>query len=258
MFRTLLIALATYTRLPLPPIRDWKPEDANRSLKGFTFVGIVVGCIAACTYILSNYLFGPMLGVVLSVASSALVTGCFHEDGFADMLDGFGGGATQEKILEIMKDSRNGTFGTIGLIFLILVKIAGLYVILPERSSVESAMMVLLVMLIINTLPRAVSASVVYVLPYVRKDGSGKLNFLPRTQNNGWIPLWIVGILPLAFTTALEPRCLLILPVLALVALAFGTYIKKRIGGYTGDCLGALEQICELAVILTILIILRF
>src|ERR1700730_6921729 len=108
-------AVMFLTRLPVPGRIDHSPAMLQKSARYFSWIGILVGIIVAVCFICCKQLFSSSLAILLSMIVSILTTGAFHEDGFADVCDGFGGGWTKEKILLIMKDSRLGTFGVIGL-----------------------------------------------------------------------------------------------------------------------------------------------
>ena len=111
----LLVALMFFTRIPMP---RWVPFDEarlNGASRYFPLVGLLVGAVAALVYGVAVNLWSPALALVLATAATVLLTGAFHEDGFADVCDGFGGGWDREQVLSIMKDSRIGTYGTVGL-----------------------------------------------------------------------------------------------------------------------------------------------
>ena len=115
-------ALLFYTRIPCPKNIDHNPDYLNKASRYFPLVGWIVGGISFSVYYLSSFLFPSQIAIVLSIIAGILVTGAFHEDGFADVCDGFGGGWTKEKILLIMKDSSIGAYGAIGLVLLFLLK----------------------------------------------------------------------------------------------------------------------------------------
>src|SRR5215211_1296365 len=125
-----LTALMFFTRLPVPERINHGAALLQKSARYFPWIGLVVGSIAGVVYLVSINIFSPSISVFFSMLASILTTGAFHEDGFADVCDAFGGGWTKEKILLIMKDSRLGTYGVIGLInmlgfkFLLLVELS--------------------------------------------------------------------------------------------------------------------------------------
>lgn len=113
---TFFTALMFFTRIPVPGSIPYSKELLNKALRFFPLVGGIVGGIGAGILWLGMLIFPFPLALLLSMVVTIFITGAFHEDGFADFCDGYGGGITKERILEIMKDSRLGTYGTIGLI----------------------------------------------------------------------------------------------------------------------------------------------
>ena len=120
--RIFLTSLMFFTRVPIPSFKDYSEDDLNKCTRYFPLVGILVGSISFLAFYLSSLLFPTSISIAFSLLAGILVTGAFHEDGFADCFDGFGGGWSKSKILDIMKDSRLGTYGTVALIFLFLLK----------------------------------------------------------------------------------------------------------------------------------------
>ena len=117
-----LTAMQFLTRLPVPAARDFQPRWLGESLRYFPLVGGLVGLVNVAIWWLASLWFPPTVAVGLMLAASLLVTGAFHEYGFADTCDGLGGGSTRERALAIMKDSRIGAYGAIGLIMLLGLK----------------------------------------------------------------------------------------------------------------------------------------
>src|SRR6187551_2582742 len=132
-------ALMFYTRIPCPKNIDHNPDYLNKASRYFPLIGWIVGGICFGTYYLSSLVFSVEIALILSIIAGILTTGAFHEDGFADVCDGFGGGWTKEKILLIMKDSAIGAYGAIGLVLLFLLKFQVLYnlVSLPQTSNLH-------------------------------------------------------------------------------------------------------------------------
>ena len=112
-------SLMFYTRLPCPSYIDHSENYLNKATRYFPLIGIIVGTISFLLFWIFNQIFNVEISIIIAIATGILITGAFHEDGFADTFDGFGGGWTKEKILEIMKDSRIGAYGAISLIVLI-------------------------------------------------------------------------------------------------------------------------------------------
>jgi adenosylcobinamide-GDP ribazoletransferase len=172
----------------------------------------------------------------LSMRATNFVTGAFHEDGFADFCDGYGGGMTKEKILEIMKDSRLGTYGTIGLVAMLSVKYLSLCTI-PTSE-------VFIILVAGHTFSRFVPVVLVFTTPYIREDALSKSKPI---GNNASVTSVIIasatGLASIFFLNWLQ--IVVILLATATLFLLFRIYIMKRTGGYSGDVLGALQQISE-------------
>jgi len=238
--RLFFTALQFFTRLPIPRWVGFDPAWLNQASRYFPLVGVVVALITGGVYVLAFKFLPPAIAVILSVAAGIYVTGAFHEDGFADMCDGFGGGMTQERVLEIMKDSRIGAYGAIGIFCLLLLKCAILTQIPPSR--------VLAALLLAHPMSRLMAVSLIWRLDYARAEGKAK----PLAQKMRTMEFAIAAI------TALLPALMLIYLgwlswtmlisglALALVAtLWLARKFVRRIGGYTGDCLGAVQQVTE-------------
>lgn len=257
--RLLYIALMFYTRIPTPPVKDFRPEDTNRTTRCFSLVGWIVGLICCLGFVAGNWLFNVPAGVVLALAAGVAATGCFHEDGFADMVDGFGGGnGDRQKILDIMKDSRIGSFGTIALILMFSLKIFTLTAILSD-DAVAGTCAVPLVFVTYHAAARMTAGSMVFISRYSRDDGTSKVKPVEKAWT--WkeaLGLYTFGLIPVVAAVFTDWRIVLVLPLLAFILLVFKRFYERRIGGYTGDCLGALEQVAEIVILLFFAIILKF
>ena len=175
---------------------------------------------------------------------SILLTGAFHEDGWADVCDGFGGGMTKMRVLEIMKDSRLGTYGTIGLIFMLGGKWLAL-------SSLAEFNLVVPLLLVAHPLSRFAGASLIYTQSYVRENEDSKAKPLAtQMSEQSLLVVAILGLLPLWI---LPFRFWWMLVGVTAVTYLMGRYYVRRIGGYTGDCLGAVQQVTELTIYLVAL-----
>jgi adenosylcobinamide-GDP ribazoletransferase len=241
-----LTALMFFTRIPVPEI-DYSDERLNSSSKYFTLVGILIGIIISLLFMLCVNLFSKPISILITMVSSILLTGAFHEDGFADFCDGFGGGYTKEKILEIMKDSRLGTYGTIGIFFILLLKF---FLLLEFELNLIPA-----ILIIGNSFSRLISMSVVMILNYVSENGKAK-PIATKMEISEFIFLVFFGLFPLLFFKSLF-IILAIIPQIGLL-FYFQMYLKKTIGGYTGDCLGALQQISEISIYTFLLVLLKW
>ena len=252
--QTFLNALQFYTRLPLGKLVEYTPKRQENSIRYFPFIGLLVGVPMAFTMLfLENYILG-FPSIIFGLLLGVLITGALHEDGLADCCDGFGGGWTKEKVLSIMKDSSIGAYGAIGLIFLFALKISLIFNLINQFDDEGF----LYTILIVQVLSRASAVSIMSFLDYARTDDSSKSKEVARRLSP--INALIVAI---SFVAAIVSFCLLIddyrilwvIPVLGVLALLMGLYFKKRIGGYTGDCLGMLQQLSELTLYLTVLIL---
>lgn len=247
-------ALQFYTRLPAPGWVVYRPENLNLATGYLPFIGWIVGAVAGGTWIAADYLTNPSIAVLCSMIISILLTGAFHEDGFADVCDGFGGGWTREKILEIMKDSRVGTYATVGLISILALKFALL------QSIADGAVTIVGVLISGHALSRLMPVFVIYMLPYSR-DTDSKAKPVAQKPPFGVLTGAIIGgVLPLlAMVLYLgQPLLLAAILVLGLITLLLANYFKKWIGGYTGDCLGAIQQICEAAFYFFLVVLWKF
>lgn len=241
-----LTAVLFFTRIPCPKWVDHSPEILNKSSRYFSLVGIVVGSIAALAYFAFSYIFPTDISIVISMISSVWITGAFHEDGFADVCDGFGGGWTKEKILTIMKDSRLGTFGVSGLVFILAIKFLALYHL--QNLSVN----LILVIISGHSFSRFIATILLYTHDYVRDIDSSKIKPTTKQMSSKSLLIsGIFGIVPLFFFQ--KPMVFLVLLPLLLTYLYMGHFFKKWIGGQTGDCAGALQQVAEIVFYLSLL-----
>lgn len=231
-----LTAVMFYTRIPVPRSLPYSDEMLNRSTRWFPFIGWIVGCIGAGIFYGLQFVFPVMLAILLSMIATIFVTGAFHEDGFADFCDGFGGGYTKEKILTIMKDSRIGTYGSIGLVGMLAVKFLSL--------SAFDFKLVPLVLVAGHALSRLMPVVVIFTSEYARADLESKSK--PIGKKGKTIDLLMAiffGLFWLAFLPFLFSAIIVL--ALLLVTVVFRKYITEKLGGYTGDCLGALQQLSE-------------
>jgi len=246
-----LTALMFFTRIPVP--KNIGTADLNKSSRYFPLVGIIVGAIGALTYYGVFFLFkDPWIASLLSLSATLLVTGAFHEDGLADVADGFGGGWTKKRILEIMKDSRVGAYGVIALIVVL-----GLKVILVTKLTDA-----LILYVAAHSVSRIMPVFFLRFMHYSREDDQSKIKPL-ATQISWWglSTAIITGLLPLFIAVGVfHFNACLFLSVIpcGLLTLYLGWYFKKWIGGYTGDCLGATQQLNEVVFYLSVLALWRF
>jgi adenosylcobinamide-GDP ribazoletransferase len=254
-----LVATQFLTRVPVPSASDFQPQWLRQSLRYFPLVGGFVGLANVAVWWLSSQWFPRTVAVGLMLALSLVLTGAFHEDGFADTCDGFGGGATRERTLAIMQDSRIGAFGAIGLVMLLGLKWSALVALPTAAFSVA--------VVTSHVVSRWYSIGLVRALPYARAEGEGK----SRPFDGGltaaqWLLSGVIGVaavaIPALWSGPVENARLAIAAAVgcaaaAGTALVAAAHFKRRIGGYTGDCLGAVQQLSELTFLLGALAVLR-
>ncbi len=246
--RLFFVALQFFTRLPVPRWVGFDPAWLQQASRYFPAVGIVVGAVTAAVYAVASHFWPPLVAVLLSTIVGIYLTGAFHEDGFADMCDGMGGGMTPQRVMEIMTDSRIGTYGTLGIGLLLAVKCVTLAS-LPLQTVVAA-------LLLVHPLSRLASTALIWRLQYVK--GEGKAKPLAQQMSNGEFAIAVlttlIVMLALYVSGWLSWRA-----IAACVAAAAGAAIwlarkfVRRIGGYTGDCLGAVQQLSEVACYLALL-----
>ncbi|AFM05162.1 cobalamin-5'-phosphate synthase [Bernardetia litoralis DSM 6794] len=255
-FQLFLTALMFYTRIPVPKWVGYSDEQVNKSSIYFPFIGWFVGGVAALVFVGSEFLFSHYVAIILSMIATILMTGAFHEDGFADVCDGFGGGWEKMKILEIMKDSRIGAYGMIGMALLLLLKYTALLT-LFEYMAISSLNSFWIIFLIGHSLSRFTALTFVYTHEYAREDLSSKVKPIAKKLSATEIIVSSVfGFLPIFLFSPWAVGALVIAPLFAL-KLYLGHYFKKWIGGYTGDCLGATQQVSEVIIYLYFIGILK-
>ena len=229
-------AIRFFTRLPVPVWVGHSSDTLDRASRYFPAVGLLVGAIAALVFGLISLFLPKTLAVLASMAMTIYITGAFHEDGWSDMVDGFGGGWEKSQILTIMKDSRIGSFGAVALVILLLSKFCAL---------IELDLMMIPVALVAgHTLSRFCATTLLRTLDYVRDEGKAK----PLATRIGWGELTLAAVTTLLALLLLPPVQAILGCVFAALATIFlASMFKRRIGGYTGDCLGATQQLSEVA-----------
>lgn len=240
-WRSFLLAIGFFTRIPIPDLPDFHEQELNLAAKYFPLVGIMVGAFAALVYMLASTVLPQDIAVLLCMVATLLLTGAFHEDGLTDAVDGLGGGWEKEQVLHIMQDSRIGSYGAVSIVMALLLKFTAL--------THFSPLLVPAVLVAGHSVSRFCAVLVMATQRYVKYAGKSKplATVMPLTHLG---VAAVPGLLPLIW---LEPSWYLgLLPVVA-VWVWFSLVIKKRIGGYTGDCLGAMQQLTEIAFYLGVL-----
>lgn len=236
------LALGFLTRIPMLVRIDYSQRLMNQSSVYFPLVGLLLGLGYCAAYVLFSLVASPLAAIILVVILHLFITGAFHEDGLADSVDALGGGYTVEKRLEIMKDSRIGTYGTVALVMALLLKVALL----------AEAELIWLALLVAPAVSRLTPLILMACLPYVTDpdkskskpvaDGFSRNRLLAAAGFvlllAAGLSLWQPLLVPAAITAVL------------LVAVFWGSYLRSQLGGYTGDTLGAAVVFSELALLL--------
>jgi len=246
--RIFFTAMMFYTRFPCPSWVDHAEEYLNKSSRYFPLIGIIVGSISAFSFYAFQFILPVEIALLLSMVTSILSTGAFHEDGFADVCDGFGGGWTKEKILMIMKDSRVGTYGLAGLCLLLLLKWTSLKA-MPVNLTIIS-------LISAHAISRFTAASLIFTDEYSREDETSKVKPLAKKMSlKELLMAAFFGLAPLL----LFQNAAILLAIIPLICMRYylSGYFKKWIDGYTGDCLGTVQQVSEVLFYLSVLVILR-
>jgi len=236
----LTINLVFYTRLPLP-CRPIEGSDLARASWAAPIAGGIVGLSGAATYWLSwlGHL-PPLPASALAVAATLAVTGCLHEDGLADVADGLGG-TSRERKLEIMRDSRLGTYGASALMVSIVLRISAL-------ASLASPILVTIVVIVAHMAGRAAVPAFMRLVPPARTDGLSAA--AGRTSQSSVLVAAALGIAALMVGLPL-PGALVALVGATLTLFLLARLSIKHFGGQTGDVLGAVEQLVEIVVMLS-------
>ena len=231
------LALGFLTRIPMPVRVNYSQQLMNQCSVYFPLVGLLLGALYAGLYTVLSGWWSPQVCVLLVLGFHLWITGAFHEDGMADSADGMGGGYTVARRLEIMKDSRIGTYGAAALLVVLLLK-AALFV---EVSPVW------LGLLLAPVVSRLTPLFLMRGLPYVTDPDTSKSKPVAEGFSGQRLVVASLGVVMLAalFQTVLAALCAVVL-----VALVWGAMLKKNLGGYTGDALGASVVLSELVFLL--------
>lgn len=236
--RAALAAMIYFTRLPLPALRDSTLDDWRRAATYFPAVGWVVGGAGAAAWWAAARVLPGDVACGISLVVTVLLTGAMHEDGLADTCDGLGGGTTRERALEIMRDSRIGSYGAVGLVLLLGLKWRAL-------AALDAALLPA-ALVAAHALSRAAAISILASLDYARAEGKARAVVSrlrwPRLVAAGALGLAPLALLPMRLWWAVVP--------VVLVRAGATAWFRRRLDGYTGDCLGGAQQVSELACLL--------
>ncbi|MBK1872324.1 adenosylcobinamide-GDP ribazoletransferase [Marinobacter sp. 1-3A] len=236
------LAVGFLTRIPMLARIDYSQKLMNQCSMYFPLVGLLLGASYAGLFALLNLAWSPLVCVLLVLCFHLFVTGAFHEDGLADSVDALGGGYTVEKRLEIMKDSRIGTYGTVALVMALGLKAA----LLMDAQSIWLAM------LVAPAISRLTPLLLMAFLPYVTDPDKSKSKPIAEgfSRNRLLVSCGFTALVALAFSLWLPGLWLAAVTAIIAVALLWGWYLKQQLGGYTGDALGASVVFCELVFLL--------
>lgn len=235
------IAVSLSTILPVGPAKPVNDGEVARASWALPVAGLVVGLAGAAVYAIAHRIGLPVeAAAVLALAATMLVTGALHEDGLADTLDGLGGGRSREQKLEIMRDSRIGTYGACALLVSVTLRWTALATI-AEPAAVAAAL------LIAHAAARAALPAFMWLIPPARSDGLSAGAGQPPPQSATIAAGLGILCLAIGFGPGKAVTGLILLSVGALIWAFIAT---RQIGGQTGDILGALEQVGEIVVLL--------
>jgi adenosylcobinamide-GDP ribazoletransferase len=242
LFNDLKISVLFSTRLPFGHSFAIAGADVARASWALPLAGVLVGIVGAAAYWLAHAAGLPSLSAAaLALAATLLATGCLHEDGLADVADGFGGGATREHKLTIMRDSRIGSYGTCALILSLLLR-ASAVASLVEPVAVAAALIAA------HASARAAMPMLMWLVPRARADGLSADAGRPPSASVIAAGLFAA----IALGVGLDHVAAIIALLLLAAAVAFMAWLSRRqVGGQTGDVLGALEQVSETLILLT-------
>ena len=242
-------AVRFFTRLPVPAWVGHSAEQLNHATRYFPLVGVIVGASGAGVTWVALQLWPPGIAILLGMVATLFVTGAFHEDGLADSIDGFGGGWSREQVLAIMKDSRIGSYGAIGIAASLLLKFQALHTLggVPHAGHfIPPAPTLFAALLAGHAASRFAAVTLIFALDYARDDASSKSRPLATRLGRGELTVAaLFGLAPCLLLPAAQVAVALLS--VAAVTLLAARYFVRRIGGYTGDCLGATQQLTELA-----------
>jgi adenosylcobinamide-GDP ribazoletransferase len=255
-WRYFLLAVGFFTRIPVPSQPNFQESDLNHSVKYFPLVGLLIGLLAALVFYVLGQVLPHTIAILVSMAVTIFATGAFHEDGLADSADGLGGGWGREQVLTIMQDSRLGTYGAVALLFVLMLKF--------QLLNSMHADMVILALICAHPLSRLTAVWLMAVLPYAKTNANQNSKAKPLATQISRRDFWLANLFGLLPTLLLGWLIYIVtmdisvgfwqitLGYFCLLAGAIGagwlwwfSLIKRKLGGYTGDTLGAMQQISE-------------
>ncbi len=241
-FKTFALAVHFLTRIPTPFDIGYSSERLRDANRYYPLVGGVIGTVAALAFFLTDLALPTLIAVLIATVATALLTGAFHEDGLADTFDGISGGYDRARSLEIMHDSRIGTFGALALILVISLKVASL-------TAIADTATVVVALIAAHILSRTSTVVVKATSTYARENGIAGPQDLPLRPINATVAI-ITGLIALAaIAVILDPAAALLTIAGATIGhILIRVYFQPRLKGHTGDTLGATQQITELSI----------
>ena len=253
--RRMVLALQYFTRLPVPArLAAWTGFDADMqraSLAHFPGAGLVVGAVAGACYavtygLLPAVALSHLAAAVISTAAAAWLTGALHEDGLADTVDGLSAGTARDEVLEAMKDSRLGGAGAMALVGVL----AGKVLLLSLIGSAAGWGAAAAALLAGHTVSRGLALAIVATLPNISREGASKSLAMAQGIDRAGLAaaaIWCAVALVFAAVVASPGACIVGLWLAAAALLWLRRLFARRLQGFTGDCLGATQQLCEIA-----------
>ena len=240
--KTLLLSLHFLTRIPTPFEIDYTPERLSSASRYYPIVGAIIGSVAALAFFLASLTLPTVVAVLIATAATALLTGAFHEDGLADTFDGISGAFDRARSLEIMTDSRIGTFGALALIIVISTKVAAL-------TSLADITTIITALIAAHIISRTSIVIVQATSTYARETGIAGPQDQPFKPINATIAAVIALITIIALALVVSPTAALLATAGAITGhILIRLYFQPKLKGHTGDTLGATQQITELAI----------
>jgi len=235
------------TRIPMARNGDEVGPEVRGQLASaswaFPVVGALIGAIGAVIFVLASAIgLPPWAAALLAVAATVLATGALHEDGLADVADGFGGGLAPDDKLSIMRDSRIGTYGTLALILSVALRAAALAAIAEPLAAAAA-------LVAAHAGARACLPAVMRGVPLARADGLAAEAGMPEAATVG-TAIGLAGLVALVMLGV--GTAVLAVIAAAAAAAAMAALARRQIGGYSGDVLGAIQQLAEIAILLAV------
>jgi adenosylcobinamide-GDP ribazoletransferase len=246
---TFFASVMFFSRMPVPFKYHITDSHFHHAARYLPWIGFIVSLIGGLVMYYTSRILPISMAVLLGMLVNILLTGGLHEDGLADACDGFGGGYNKSSILSIMKDSHIGTYGVIGLILAFLFRFAAL----AEMPRYFMA----LFFISANVISRFTLVTIMYKYPYARKNESSKAISVIGDYTLVDLIIAAIPVLILFWVIGSYTALLVLIPVW-LTKWLLAVYFNKKIEGYTGDCLGAMQQITEIVFYLSALVWLKF